>query len=77
MVGKLIAGKNLAEKLANSAQGNFGIGERPKVNLKKRPQAESSSSYDWSKASDFWQGLTNEVLPEWMVPDPMKIKRKK
>jgi hypothetical protein len=76
MVGKLLAAKNLAEKAANAAQGTKGIGERPKVNIKKYPQSKSSSSYDWSKAGDFYGGLMNEVLPSWMVPDPIRRKAK-
>jgi hypothetical protein len=75
MVGKVLAAKNLAEKALNSAQGNKGIGERPKVNIKKYPGSKSSSAYDWSKAEDFYTGLANEMLPDWMVPD--LIKRKK
>jgi hypothetical protein len=76
MVGKLLAAKNLTEKVVNSAQGNKGIGDRPKVNIKKYPGTKSSSAYDWSKAGDFYSGLANEMLPDWMVPDPVKRKKK-
>lgn len=74
LVGKLIAAKNITERVANSAQGNKGIGDRPRVDIRKYPQSKSSSAYDWSKAGDFYGGLINEVLPSWAIPDPIKRK---
>jgi hypothetical protein len=76
MVGQILAAKNLAEKTANAIEGNAGIGPRPKVNIKKYSQGKSATSYDWSKSADFYTGLINDVLPSWMVPDPIKRKSK-
>lgn len=75
MVGKVLAAKNLAEKALNSA-GNVGTGPRPKTNLQRYSQQKSSGSYDWSKAGEFYGGLANEMLPSWLVPDPIKRKSK-
>lgn len=73
-VGQVAALAELAKKAANAMDGT-GTGPRPKVNIKKYPQEKSSSSYDWSKATDFYGGLMNEVLPSWMVPAPIKRKK--
>ena len=72
-VGQVAALAELGKKAANAMDGT-GTGQRPKVNLKKYPQEKSASAYDWSKATDFYGAVLDEVLPESIKPDFIKGK---
>lgn len=66
-VGQIAAAANAVKNAASAVEY-----KRPEVNLRKYPQSKSSGNFDFSKATDFFGGLLDEILPEGLKPPFIK-----
>ena len=66
-VGQIAAAANAVKNAASAV--DF---KSPRVNLQKYPQQKSNGTYDFRKATDYFGGLLDKVLPDALKPPFIK-----